>query len=82
MRSVLQSNDRYEPDTWKGVIRDGVRGAGYTCPNGHTASLADHDIAENGMVAPSVVCPEEGCTFHEYIQLEGWIGPGRAAEIG
>jgi hypothetical protein len=74
MRTVKQSNDRYKPDTWKGVTRDGVHGAGYTCPNGHTGSLTDHTIASDGTVAPSVVCPEDGCNFHEYIQLEGWSG--------
>jgi len=72
MLIVKQSNDRSVAASWKGVIRDDKRTAGMTCPNGHTASLSDHTIAADGKVSPSVVCPYEGCKFHEYVQLEGW----------
>lgn len=74
MQMVKQNNNRYAPDTWRFIVSDGTPAVGYTCPNGHAGSLSDHDIAENGMVAPSVVCPAPGCGFHEYIQLEGWPG--------
>ena len=43
------------------------------CPKGHIGQL-DHTIAEDGTVSPSVVCPESGCGFHEYVRLEGWKG--------
>jgi hypothetical protein len=36
-------------------------------------SLSRHDIAEDGTVKPSVVCSHPGCTFHEYIKLDGWL---------
>lgn len=41
------------------------------CANGHLGML-DHSIDDDGTVKPSVVCMEEGCNFHEWIQLVGW----------
>ena len=76
MLVVKQDNDKSVASSWKGVIRDGVRTAGMTCPNGHTASLSGHAIAADGKVSPSVVCPHNGCDFHEYVQLEGWSEKG------
>ncbi len=47
--------------------------AAFICPKcGNLAMLIDHKIAPDGTVTPSVVCPHEGCTFHEFIRLEGW----------
>ena len=46
-----------------------------SCTNGHVASLRDHIIAIDGTVTPSVVCPWEGCTFHEWVVLDGWSEP-------
>ena len=45
-----------------------------TCRNGHTCvlSLDVHRIADNGQIWPSYVCPVKGCTFHEFVLLEGW----------
>ena len=42
------------------------------CPNGHHSFLADHQIASNGIVSPSCVCPWDGCGFHEYVTLVDW----------
>lgn len=58
---------------WWPVRIDGwVCSAWMVCRNGHRASLVDHDIAPDGMVRPSVVCPVEGCGFHEHVRLAGW----------
>jgi hypothetical protein len=58
---------------WWGARRgDGSRTAMLRCSAGHTCSLADHSIDDAGRVFPSVVCPAEGCTFHEWISLAGW----------
>ena len=35
------------------------------------ASLADHQIASDGSVNPSVECPT-GCGFHDSIRLLSW----------
>lgn len=40
-----------------GPRRDGTRG---------------HDIAKDGVVSPSVVCPHNGCTWHVMAKLDGW----------
>ena len=49
------------------------RTANVSCPTcGQVASLSGHSIAADGMVTPSLVCPYPGCTFHEYVKLEGW----------
>ena len=42
------------------------------CPDGHPGALSDHQIAADGTVTPSVVCPEETCEFHQMIRLVGW----------
>ena len=42
-----------------------------TCANGHSGTL-DHTVMVNGLVNPSVVCPEDGCDYHEFVMLEGW----------
>ena len=45
----------------------------FRCPTGHIGSLREHhQIAADGTVSPSVVCPHEGCTFHEFVKLENW----------
>ena len=44
------------------------------CSEGHVAFLdRDHAIAEDGTVTPSLDCPEDGCAFHEFVKLEGWV---------
>ena len=71
-RDFVQDNN-YRPGSWKRLaLSAGGRSASFTCPNGHHGSLIDHRITEDGTVDPSVVCPEGGCNFHEYIRLVGW----------
>lgn len=33
---------------------------------------ATHSIAADGTVMPSMICPHDGCDFHEYVTLFGW----------
>jgi len=46
--------------------------ASMTCPNGHGLTLGGHQIAADGTVHPSVVCPVQGCSFHEFVRLDKW----------
>ena len=47
-----------------------------TCKSGHGLVLKRHSVSADGTVTPSVVCLSSGCTFHEFVRLEGWkIGP-------
>lgn len=69
---------RYEEPAgpwWRPVwlsITKGAWSASFMCPNRHYGSLMDHEIAADGTVSPSVVCPTEGCDFHEHVRLVGW----------
>ncbi len=55
------------------------------CPNGHVHTLMhpgphrklSHDVAADGTIAPSLVCPGTGkndCDWHVFARLEGWTG--------
>ena len=59
---------------WFTVRRaDGSTGLMLNCPDcGQTVSLADHSVDPIGAVTPSVVCPQDGCGFHEYVRLVAW----------
>ena len=77
---VIKQDGDYAPDTWKGLkLADGTRSASYVCPNGHEMVLINHTISLDGMVTPSVVCPQGGCGFHEYLLLQGWTPEAVAA---
>lgn len=41
------------------------------CPARHRATLR-HEVAADGTVRPSLVCPREGCDWHVFGRLEGW----------
>lgn len=43
-----------------------------TCSNGHSVSLRGHRVAADGRVSPSVICLTPGCSFHDFVRLEGW----------
>lgn len=61
------------PGTWIPITLDDQLTAKVFCPDcGQGASLADHSIYPDGEVQPSLVCPMENCSFHEFVSLEGW----------
>ena len=35
-------------------------------------ALTDHEISEDGVVSPSLQCPHNDCTFHEFVRLDDW----------
>lgn len=61
-----------EPMTWRPFGKNAI----FICPNGHDGLLStnDHQIADDGTVSPSVVCPYD-CTFHEFVRLLEWTPP-------
>lgn len=62
-----------QPLTYRiAVWGDGRRVAYFFDTKGHGLALEKHAIADDGTVTPSVVCPIEGCGFHEWVKLEGW----------
>ena len=64
--------------TWKGgKTGEGTRTALVRCPDcGEIISLSKHTICDAGGVSPSVVCPMDGCAFHAFIRLKGWVRYG------
>lgn len=43
------------------------------CPGcGESATLTDHTIKSDGAVHPSLVCPFDGCDFHDWVKLSDW----------
>ena len=82
MIEIPQGNSWKDPGVWKGVRRvDGTRSASISCPKcGQPASLSDHTIADDGTVPPSLVCPYDGCEFHDYVTLKDW-NPSPAAPL-
>lgn len=59
------------PGWWPATL-DGERTAWLKCPGGHAGSLIDHTIAGDGRVTPSVVCSDDACAWHVFVQLVGW----------
>lgn len=60
------------PDTWRMLLDGETPSASIYCSKGHYGIITNHTIEKDGAVYPSVVCPEKGCDFHEFIILEGW----------
>lgn len=36
----------------------------------------NHDVADDGTVSPSYVCPFPPCTFHAFVRLDDWARLG------
>jgi hypothetical protein len=75
--TMAKGNDIWlsTPGQWRSsYIKDlKRRSAMVSCPTcGKTASLSGHEIADDGVVTPSVVCPYDKCKFHEHVTLGGW----------
>ena len=70
MHIIKRGNTKDQsPGTWWG---EGSH-ISIKCPKcGKIGSVGGHDIAEDGKVSPSLVCPREGCDFHEIVMLEDW----------
>lgn len=75
MTLILQGNIEHERGTWEPVTLDGRRTARISCPDCGSVAYADaHTIGPDGMVEPSLECPNAGCGFHDTVQLVGWQG--------
>lgn len=67
------------PLTWRPLkYPDGHRGATVSCDKGHSSSLTDHNISDDGIVTPSLSCPPspdsgDWCEWDENVRLLDWI---------
>lgn len=73
-RAPSPNRDDCAPGQWYPVQRDGGgTTANICCPECGRFSHLRHQIAEDGSVSPSVVCPyTEDCGWHVFVILEGW----------
>lgn len=70
---ILTRGDPQEKSgCWRRLRVSGKQTASISCPECGNVAWLDHDIADDGTVTPSLVCPEEACSFHEWVKLEGW----------
>lgn len=71
---IPRGERRGEPGTWWPVVdaRAERRTASIFCPECKRGAHLNHDIAADGTVTPSVVCPHPGCTWHVMVKLAGW----------
>lgn len=74
LRLPRNDGDPDAPGMWWRPVRtaEGAQTAWVKAPCGHEFSLTKHGIRPDGVVSPSVVCPEKGCAFHDYLSLLGW----------
>jgi hypothetical protein len=74
---LYPKDDALHNGTWNLYEHDGLFSVMFKDTFGHIGSLTDHQISEDGIVSPSVVCPKDGCSYHEHIRLEGWVPVNR-----
>lgn len=81
---LLEFSATHEKATWKGIkLNSGGRSATICCPGcGKLGSLLDFAIGDDGVVTPSITCPDEKCGFHENVVLNGWSLPRNENEDG
>lgn len=62
----------YQIHKWIHALPESGDKAIVWCPKCDLRAGLDHDISDDGTVTPSLVCPHDGCDFHEWVQLAGW----------
>jgi hypothetical protein len=45
------------------------------CDRALTLSSNVHTVSADGLVAPSLVCTQKGCSWHVFVRLLGWADP-------
>ena len=67
-------NEEDKPGMWKMVsLNGGKKVPMIVCPHGHLCILDSYHVLPSGTVLPLVLCPIDGCPFHEFVKLEGWV---------
>lgn len=64
--------EQLKPGQWTPTRASTGKSAVIACPKCGIHGGLDHSIAADGTVMPSLVCPTNGCDFHEWGKLEGW----------
>ena len=73
MLELMQGDVNRGKGLWSVAVTGYVKpGVLVSCPKCGCVALLDHEVAADGTVKPSVVCPKEGCGFHDSVRLIGW----------
>lgn len=64
--------DDLKPGQWTPTKTSAGPSAVISCPRCGMHGELDHTVAADGAVDPSLVCPAQGCGFHEWGRLAGW----------
>lgn len=72
VKNIVYGDEIFSEPGWYCVILDGKPTAVMSCPKCLYAGYLDgHEIAQDGTVTPSCVCPRN-CGFHDMVRLSGW----------
>ncbi len=76
MTTILtrSTNGGFLSGEWNGIPETSLEVALIaSCPKcGHAENIAEYCIGRAGIVFPKLECKGEGCSFDDYIVLDGW----------
>ena len=76
MIEVPRSRESFRKGTYRIVTTEaGNRHVLLCCPGCGAGGFLDHEIAADGTVTPSVVCPSGACDWHQMVRLKEWEPP-------
>lgn len=64
---------------WRKAAYTGGQYIFVVCPGCGSEYRLEHDISADGVVHPSVECPDGDCDFHDTVILVGWNAPALKA---
>lgn len=69
MFEFTHNEDLIEKGQWMASLDNAL----ISCPTcGKFGSLGNHEVAPDGTVSPSLVCPWKPCLFHDSGRLKDW----------
>jgi hypothetical protein len=71
LRRASSPGERRPGTWWPWLAGESQRVTVWCGACGRSATI-DHDIAADGTVTPSLMCPYDGCGWHVFARLEGW----------
>ncbi len=69
----ISDKNKKTDGSWRTWDHNGKNRVLISCPGCGTEAGIDHDVADDGIMTPSLVCPNN-CGFHEHVKLVGWGG--------
>ena len=69
---IARAEEGGTPGTWYRVLGESAPALVCGGCGKSGGRLSDHEIADDGTVNPSILCPHDGCGWHVWGRLEGW----------